>query len=248
MKIIKKFENIDWDDVDIEEESQEEHVVEIPEDGETIVKINHKQWKDFVKFCSDHDFKWTNGDEVVQYDFGTILKQGEFADDVVRLDYYNIFITLYNNHTIGYGYSDLADPYDDYYYSFDKFISKFVLNEVKLYGGNGIPNTTNYGGMVLNNSKLYELKGAKLLVYPIRIEEDIQKKLKVDCMYSSFSNGALNIYFQIFENMEFKKLRAIKKYFLDTIPHCTNVTYDNNGFTVQLSRVFGLDVLDVNSY
>jgi len=93
-----------------------------------------------------------------------------------------------------------------------------------------------------------KLKNSKIIVYPIRIEEDLRKNYNIDCMYNSSSNGALNMYFQLFEKIEFKKLRIIKKYFLDTIPHCTNVTYDNNGFTVQLTRKFGLDVLDINSY
>jgi hypothetical protein len=102
--------------------------------------------------------------------------------------------------------------------------------------------------MLLNSRLLYELKGNKLLVYPIRIEEDMGNKLKVDCIYNSFSNGKLNLYFQAYDNMEFDKLRKIKKYFLDLIPHCTNVVFDNNGFIVQLTRVYGLDVLNVNEY
>jgi hypothetical protein len=55
----------------------------------------------------------------------------------------------------------------------------------------------------------------------------------------------MNMLFYINNNLSFKNVRIIKKYFLDNIPHVTSVNFDNSGYiTVQLTRKFGLDVLD----
>jgi len=244
MKFIKKYnDDIDFEDFDEEEVSDEEHEVNIPEDGETIVKINKSEWNDFVKFCNDYGFKWMSGTVVGIEDFDFYVKNNE-EHYIEELDTDNIFITLFSDHTMGFGLSDFADPYDDYYYTLKKFLSKFgIVNEHVFYSKDDNP----MGGGI-NYKELYKLEGNKILVYPIRIEEDMQKKLKIDCLYTSFSNGKLNMYFQIFENAKFESLRKVKKYFLDTIPHCTNVFFDGNGFTVQLTRVCGLDVLNVNEY
>ena len=100
----------------------------------------------------------------------------------------------------------------------------------------------------LRRDELYKMDDTTIVIQVLKIEEDLQKKLNVDCIFTSASNGSLNLYYNIFTNMSFKKMRSIKKYFLDNIPHVTTVNFDNNGFTVQLTRIHGLDVLDTNQY
>jgi len=96
-----------------------------------------------------------------------------------------------------------------------------------------------------DKNKLFELRNDTLIVYAIRIEKDIQKKLNIDCMYTSYSNGA-TILLYVLSNYSFETVRNIKKYFLDTIPHVTTVEFDDDGFSVKLTRSYGLETLIVN--
>jgi len=100
----------------------------------------------------------------------------------------------------------------------------------------------------LKKNELYTMGDSKIIIHVLKIEEDLQKKLNIDCIFTSASNGSLNLYYNVFSNMSFKKMRLIKKYFLDNIPHVTTVNFDDSGFTVQLTRMHGLDVLDANQY
>lgn len=98
------------------------------------------------------------------------------------------------------------------------------------------------------SKELYEIKGSKLLVYPYDIENDINEKLGLNVFFETYSNGMLNMSFYFFDNVSFKSARQVKKYFLDNIPHCTNVIIQKAYITVQLTRRFGLDVLYCNEF
>jgi len=122
MKYIKHFENIEeWDEMEVSEKD-----IDIPEDGETIIKLNKFEWDEFVKICSDFDFIWVgNNNEIKVTDFDEIIRDGYRCDDVDAFDDKNIFVTLFSNKTVGFGYSDFNDTYDDYYYTLDEFKEKY---------------------------------------------------------------------------------------------------------------------------
>lgn len=97
----------------------------------------------------------------------------------------------------------------------------------------------------LRMSKLYEMDGHRMDIQPYNIENDIKDKLGLECMYMTGSNGQFNMFFNFFDVASFENARKIKKYFFDTIPHVISVSFEHMGFTVQLTRKFGLDVLNI---
>lgn len=94
---------------------------------------------------------------------------------------------------------------------------------------------------MINKEKLYELKNGNLTIYTYNIETDIYNKTGINIVYDVIINIDANIYFFIQENISFRKLRSIKQYFLNNMPYCINVEFDDNYVNVILTRDHGLD-------
>jgi len=95
----------------------------------------------------------------------------------------------------------------------------------------------------MENYKLYKFENDNLIVYPFNIEKDIYEKTDINIMFDAISNMNARILFFIQDNITFKKLRILKKYFLDNIPYCINVEFEVNYVTVILSRKHGLEAI-----
>lgn len=92
---------------------------------------------------------------------------------------------------------------------------------------------------------MYKIIKNKLIIYPSLIEDNIKKEIDIDLYYESFSNTTMILNFYLYDNINFKNVRSIKKYFLYNIPFVIDVEFTSNYITIKFTRKNGLDVLDV---
>ena len=95
-------------------------------------------------------------------------------------------------------------------------------------------------------STLYDIDGSRMEIYITQIEEEMEK-MGVLIYYTTYSNVTFKLIF-IYNNINFKTVRMIKKFFMENIPYVTNVVFDRGGFIVELTRKFGLDTITVDEY
>jgi hypothetical protein len=84
----------------------------------------------------------------------------------------------------------------------------------------------------------YSLNGDILIINDLNIENDIFRELDIDLYCIGFKKSTYSVIFKIESTLTFKKIRQLKKYFLDNLIYVLNVKFYNGEIGVQISKKY----------